>query len=88
MANLNIRTDDQVKQEAEILFEKMGLNMTTAINIFLRQSLREQALPFKVQLYTPNAVTQSALAEGDSIANDATVAGYTDMQSLRRALEI
>ena len=50
MTNVNIRTDKDVKQAAEKIFEKLGLNMTTAINIFLRQSIRENGIPFNLKL--------------------------------------
>ena len=38
--NLNIRTDKEVKLAAEKIFEELGLNMTTAVNIFLREPLK------------------------------------------------
>jgi DNA-damage-inducible protein J len=53
--NINIRTDRAVKTKAQRLFAQLGLDMTTAINLFLRQALRERALPFRVQMDTPNA---------------------------------
>ncbi len=48
--NINIRTDRELKENCEKLFESLGLNMSTAINIFLRQSLRVGGLPFEVKL--------------------------------------
>ncbi|MGI6248086.1 MAG: type II toxin-antitoxin system RelB/DinJ family antitoxin [Acutalibacteraceae bacterium] len=62
--NLNIRTDADVKAAAEQLFEKLGLNMSTAVNIFLRQAIRQGGLPFEVKLDVPNEVTPTAIAEG------------------------
>lgn len=38
--NLNIRTDKEIKEKAENIFQELGLNMTTAINMFLRTSIR------------------------------------------------
>jgi len=49
--NLTIRIDEDIKREAEILFNKIGLNLSTAINVFFRQSIREQAIPFKMKPY-------------------------------------
>ena len=46
--NLNIRVDEDVKQQAEELFADLGLNMTTAINVFLRQAIRRNGLPFEI----------------------------------------
>lgn len=48
MAQINIRVDDNIKNEAEQLFDNLGLNMSTAFNIFIRQSLREGGIPFKI----------------------------------------
>ena len=44
--NLNIRTDKEVKDKAEEIFSELGLNMTTAVNIFLRTAIREHGIPF------------------------------------------
>jgi len=46
--NVNIRMDAEIKQEAEQLFESLGMNMSTAFNIFIRQSLRTGGIPFKI----------------------------------------
>ncbi len=53
MTNINIRTDEELKKDCEQLFEDLGLNMTTAINIFLRQALRVGGIPFEVKLDNP-----------------------------------
>jgi DNA-damage-inducible protein J len=49
--NLTIRIDESIKQEAEALFSKIGLNMSSAINVFFRQAIREQAIPFELKPY-------------------------------------
>ena len=49
--NLTIRIDEDVKREAEILFNRIGLNMSSAINVFFRQAIREQAIPFELKPY-------------------------------------
>jgi DNA-damage-inducible protein J len=48
--NITVRVDDDVKKEAEILFEKLGLTISGAINVFFRQAIREQAIPFQVRV--------------------------------------
>ena len=48
--NLNIRTDKEIKLAAEKIFEELGLNMTTAVNMFLRQTIRENGIPFSLKL--------------------------------------
>jgi DNA-damage-inducible protein J len=46
MATINIRTDSEIKRQAQQIFESLGLDMTTAINLFLRQTVRQQDMPF------------------------------------------
>ncbi len=64
--NLNIRTDKSVKEAAEKIFNELGLNMTTAVNIFLRQTIRTNGIPFELSLNIPNEITASAGAEGSA----------------------
>ncbi len=59
-SNIIIRTDSELKQQAEILFKELGMNMSMAINIFLKQSVREQSLPFAVTK-KPNRRTMKAI---------------------------
>ena len=47
---MNIRMDSDVKRQAQELFAQFGLDMTTAVNIFLRQSIRQRGIPFALQL--------------------------------------
>ena len=84
--NLNIRTEKEIKLAAEKIFEELGLNMTTAINIFLRRTIRENGIPFDLRLDSPNAVTAAAIEEGRRIAYDKTAVGYTSMDDLKAAL--
>lgn len=86
--NLNIRTDKEVKAQAEKLFDALGLNMTTAVNIFLRQAIRSNGIPFEVKLEVPNEVTVAAIHEGRTIAYDKNTTGYDNMADLRAALEV
>ena len=86
--NLNIRTDAEVKAAAEQLFEALGLNMSTAVNIFLRQAIRQGGLPFEVKMDVPNETTAAAIAEGRALMQDKNAKGYTDMNDLRAALEV
>ena len=48
--SMNIRMDSDVKRQAQELFAQFGLDMTTAVNMFLRQSIRQQGIPFALQL--------------------------------------
>ena len=49
--NVNIRMDRDLKESTDILFNRMGFNMTTAINTFVRQCLREESIPFQIKPY-------------------------------------
>jgi DNA-damage-inducible protein J len=49
--NLTIRIDESIKREAESLFNRIGLNMSTAVNVFFRQAIREQSIPFELKPY-------------------------------------
>ena len=48
--SMNIRMDGEVKRQAQELFAQFGLDMTTAVNMFLRQSIRKRGIPFVLQL--------------------------------------
>ena len=85
--NLNIRTDKEIKEAAEYIFNELGISMTTAINMFLRQTIRTNGIPFELKLNTPNEITLAAVEEGRKIARDPNVKGYTNMTNLRAALE-
>lgn len=50
MANINIRIDDDLKKDAEALFNDLGLNMTTATTMFLKQCVYRHGLPFEVSM--------------------------------------
>jgi DNA-damage-inducible protein J len=86
--NLNIRTDRDVKDQAEQIFSELGLTMTTAVNLFLRTVIREHGIPFALKLDVPNETTAAAIEEGRRIALDSSVKGYTSMDELKAALDL
>lgn len=85
--NISIRMDSDLKAQADVLFNELGMNITTAFNIFVRQSLREGRIPFDISLNQPNRETLAALMEADRIAKDSTVRGYSDLDELFRDLK-
>lgn len=85
--NMNIRTDVEVKAAAEQLFNELGLNLTTAVNMFLRQATRTGGIPFDIKLNTPNEITAAAIAEGKRMMQDRTAKGYHSMEELKAALD-
>jgi len=62
-SNVSFRIDTDIKNQADSLFAQLGLNMTTAFNIFLRQAIREGSLPFAVTINTPNVAAASLEAD-------------------------
>lgn len=50
MANtsITVRIDDDLKKEAEVFFDQIGMSMTTAFNVFVKQCLREKRIPFEI----------------------------------------
>lgn len=81
-ANISIRIDADLKMQADRLFAELGMNMSTAFNIFVRQSLREGRIPFDITLNQPNKETVAAMLEAERIGKDASVAGYNDLETL------
>ena len=65
--NINVRVDANLKQSAESLFADLGLNMSTAITMFLKSAVNHDGIPFEVKRISPNAETKAALAEYDQM---------------------
>lgn len=80
--NISIRMDKDVKAQADALFTELGMNLTTAFNIFVRQSLREGKIPFEVSLNQPNKDTVAAMLEAERIARDPSIKGYDNLDEL------
>lgn len=62
--NLNIRMDKEIKDPAEEIFNELGLNMTTAINVFLRASIRVHGIPFDLKMDVPQETTAAESEKG------------------------
>ncbi|MCI8322070.1 MAG: type II toxin-antitoxin system RelB/DinJ family antitoxin [Lachnospiraceae bacterium] len=86
--NLNIRTDKGIKDQAEEIFAELGLNMTTAVNMFLRTAIREHGIPFELKLDVPNETTAAAIEEGRKLMADPDAPRYASMDELKAALDI
>ena len=85
--NVSFRIDTELKAEAEALFSELGMNLSTAFNIFVRQSLREGGIPFAIKLEEPNKETIAAMLEAERIAKDPNVKHYSDVEEALRELE-
>ncbi len=68
-SNINMRVDSKIKEQAEVLFSKLGLNMSTAINVFLRQAIQYGGIPFEVRIIEPNETTLQAMRDIDNDEN-------------------
>lgn len=65
--NLNVRVDATLKQESDMLFKNLGLNMSTAINMFLTKCVKTSSIPFKIEEPKPSKELEKALKEVDYI---------------------
>jgi len=81
-SNISIRMDSDLKAAAEALFDELGMSLSTAFNIFVRQSLREGGIPFKITEGRPNQETVAAMLEAERIAKDPSVKGYNNVDDL------
>ena len=83
VSNVSFRIDSDLKAQADTLFAALGLNMTTAFNIFLRQSVRQGCIPFDITLDTPNAETVAALLEARQMMADPDTKKYNVEDALK-----
>ena len=67
--NINVRVDKEVKRKAEAIFSELGLNMSTAMNMFLRYSVRYGGIPFDLRIDTPNEETRAAIDDVNNNRN-------------------
>ncbi len=84
MANINIRVDDAVKIQAQELFASLGMDMSTAMNIFLRQAIAFGGIPFTIRQPKYNAETEQAVFEARNGINLSDT--YNTVAELREAL--
>jgi len=61
--------DEELKREAEAIFNELGLNMSTAMNIFLRYSVRYGGIPFDLRIEKPNEETRAAIDDVNNNRN-------------------
>lgn len=83
----SVRMDKDVKRESEELFQDLGMNLTTAINVFLRQAIWAGGFPFEIKKGQPNAQTMAALMEADQLLADPTAKRYDNVDDALRELK-
>ena len=87
--NMSIRMDKELKKQAEAMLSDMGLNMTTAMNMFLRQVVRQGRIPFEIATDIPNSETLAAMKEVDDMINGKIPAKkYTSTDELFKDLDL
>ena len=85
--NINIRMDEQLKKQFGHLCNELGMNMTTAFNIFAKTMVRQQRIPFEVSLETPNAETREAIQEVQRMKADPKLGkSYSDVDQMMEDL--
>ena len=85
--NICVRIDTELKAQAETLFSDLGMNLSTAITVFLRQAVRENRIPFEITRDRPTRETAAAMRDAAKLARDPKAKGYTDPKELFRELE-
>ena len=86
--NLTIRIDPTLKANAETLFGELGMSLSTAFNVFLRQAVRTQSIPFSITCAkSPNASTLAAMYEAEQVAQDENVRTFSSRKELKQSLE-
>lgn len=85
--NVTIRMDEELKQQADDLFGDLGISLSTAFHIFVRQALREQSIPFAVTRRQPNAETLAAIEEVKRMKADPSIGrSYRDVDEMMKDL--
>lgn len=85
--NFSVRMDSDIKKQCEAMYGELGINLTTAINVFLRQLLRVGGFPFDVRMEKPNKETIAAMLEAERITRDSSVKRYSDVEEALKALK-
>ena len=90
MATITVRVDDEVKKQAEIILDDIGINVTTLFNACLKALVREQRVPFELvsteyAQRTPNATTLQAMYEAE---NDINLSKFENADEMFGALGI
>ena len=85
---MNVRVDKNLKEQATELYNDLGLSLSSAINMFLRQSVRENGLPFKPQRTRRKSDIELAVEEADKLMNDPNAKTYNNFQEILDELGI
>jgi len=78
MATIQVRVDDHMKSSVDELFNKLGLDISTAVRMFFSAALEYEGIPFEVRR-TPNARLRAAIEEAEQIAADIKTGTHSDL---------
>ena len=79
MTAYTIRIDNETKNQFDLLCKRLGLSVSTAFNLFIRKSLREQAIPFRIDLNSSSMVMENAKRAIDEMRSASAQNGLSDM---------
>ncbi len=85
--NLNVRVDSDVKSRVEVVLNEMGMNFTTAVNIYFKQILRTGEIPFKIKVDLPNDETLKAMEETEKLLNSPDTKYFDSAKALFEDIE-
>ncbi len=84
--SITMRIDENLKKQAEELFAEFGMNMTTALTVFIKAAVRQGKIPFEISVDIPNAETIEAMKEADRIIHDDSVQGFCDVDEMMKEI--
>ena len=82
-----VRIDSNIKKQATDLFNSLGLDMSSAVNMFLYQCILKNGLPFSVEMPQYSQENLMAMEEAKRISRDSNISSYSTMEELKAALE-
>ena len=84
---LSVRLDSADKKRFEEFCSETGMNVSVAINMFIKAVLRESRIPFSIECEIPNETTLAAFEEGQKMKNDPNCLKFTNTDDLFKELE-
>ena len=82
-----VRIDENLKKQAVELFSQLGMDMSSAMNIFLKQCVMRGGLPFAVEIPQYKSEVLEAMEEAKKISRDPNIKGYTDLKEMFEDLD-
>lgn len=87
-AIMNVRVDSDDKKSFDKFCNAVGMNVSVAVNMFVKAVIREQKLPFEIKTDEFDTNIEASVTEGRKIAKDKKIKGYKSMAALRKALDV